>query len=168
MARGSVFRLEVGYPVFMTEGTTLVHGHLVQLKPSETLPKVLDELHGYSAAQPENSLYLKTLVQVFRVGETDPVGAWTYSMNPAKLPRNAVLIKDGDWKKSMEEKQPLTQNLTTSQRNYIQRLGKSTGRDIVPINLDLYRELMNKGLIVDKGRRLALTQLGQEVFRFLD
>jgi hypothetical protein len=61
----------------------------------------------------------------------------------------------------------MTSKLTEKQATYIQRLGRSSGREIVPIDLTLYRELMNLELIVDKGRRLALSKLGQEVFRHL-
>ncbi len=57
--------------------------------------------------------------------------------------------------------------LTERQEAYIKKLGKSTGREIVPIDLPLYRELMNLELIVDKGRRLALSKLGHEVYRNL-
>ncbi len=57
--------------------------------------------------------------------------------------------------------------LTEKQRLYIQKLGTTTGRKIVPIDLTLYRELMKLNLIEDKGRRVALTKLGTEVFRQL-
>jgi len=57
--------------------------------------------------------------------------------------------------------------LTAKQVNYIKKLGSSSGRDIVPIDMELYRELMKMELIVDKGRRLALTKLGKEVFSYL-
>ncbi|MEQ1877452.1 MAG: gamma-glutamylcyclotransferase family protein [Bdellovibrionia bacterium] len=167
-AQGSVYRLEVGFPVFVNQGTTPVSGILLTLKPNEVLGKLLDEFHGFSAIQPDQSLFLKTPIEVRIEGREEPVQTKTYGMNPAKLPRTAVLIGDGDWMKSLSERAPMTQGLTTNQKTYIQRLGRSTGRDIVPINLDLYRELMNKGLIVDKGRRLALTALGQEVYRYLE
>ena len=40
--------------------------------------------------------------------------------------------------------------------------------DIIPIDdLTLYRELMKLELIVDKGRRLALSSLGKEVYNHL-
>lgn len=167
-AEGTVYRLEVGFPVFVAQGNTPVSGVLLKLKPSDILHKLLDEFHGYSAIQPEQSLFIKSQLEVTVEGHDSSQMTQTYSMNPAKLPRTAVLIRDGDWMKSMTERAPMTQSLTTNQKTYIQRLGRSTGRDIVPINLDLYRELMNKGLIVDKGRRLALTALGQEVFRYLE
>ncbi|MNY36180.1 hypothetical protein D3C86_1706530 [compost metagenome] len=80
---------------------------------------------------------------------------------------NAKIIAGGDWRKSIEEQPVLTAKLTERQVTYIQRLGKTTGREIIPIDLPLYRELMNLELIVDKGRRLALSKLGQEVYRHL-
>ena len=58
--------------------------------------------------------------------------------------------------------------LSEKQATYVKRLGKSTSREIVPIDLNLYRELMNLELIVDKGRRLALSKLGLEVYRHLE
>ncbi|HEX4923544.1 MAG TPA: gamma-glutamylcyclotransferase, partial [Bdellovibrionales bacterium] len=145
-----------------------IRGIFLTLRGSDVLGKILDEFHGYSAMQPEQSLFIKTPVEVQVDGVSNTMLTLTYSMNPAKLPRTAILINDGDWQRSMTERAPLTQNLTPNQKTYIQKLGRSTGRDIVPINLDLYRELMNKGLIVDKGRRLALTALGQEVYRYLE
>ena len=57
--------------------------------------------------------------------------------------------------------------LTAKHVNYIKKLGTSSGRDVIPIDLDLYRELLKMELIIDKGRRLALSKLGQEVFRYL-
>lgn len=165
-AQGSLYRLEVGYPVFIPEGETPVKGQLLQLEVTDIFWKVMDEFHGYSAQMPEKSLYLRLPISV----NVDGVAVETqvYSMNPAKLPRTATLIEGGDWQASIKEKEPFITQLSSNQKCYVQKLGKSTGRDIVPINLDLYRELMNKGLIIDKGRRLALTPLGHEVFRFLE
>jgi hypothetical protein len=74
---------------------------------------------------------------------------------------------DGDWKSLLLNQANLLDKLTERQKTYIQRLGASLGREIVPIDLPLYRELMNLELIVDKGRRLALSKLGQEVYRYL-
>ena len=67
----------------------------------------------------------------------------------------------------MAAQPPLSNKLSDSQKRYILKLGASSGRDIVPINLDIYRDLLNKGLIVDKGRRLALTNLGFDVYKYL-
>lgn len=62
----------------------------------------------------------------------------------------------------------LSEQLTEKQRSYVVKLGKCSGRDIVPIDLNLYRELLKLELVVDKGRRLALTPLGQNVFKSLN
>jgi gamma-glutamylcyclotransferase (GGCT)/AIG2-like uncharacterized protein YtfP len=164
--KGSVFRLEAGYPVLVLEGDDSVPGHLVSLENNETLWKILDEFHGYSAQSPEKSLFFRAAVEV--ITNDSLVTSCAYVMNPLRVPRSAVKIDNGDWPASIAQREPMTKTLTPNQRNYVQKLGRSTGRDIVPINLDLYRELMNKGLIVDKGRRLALTSLGQEVFRYLE
>jgi hypothetical protein len=61
--------------------------------------------------------------------------------------------------------QELSRRLTDRQRQYIVKLGHITGRKILPIDLGLYRELMKMQLIEDKGRRVALTKLGSEVFQ---
>jgi len=53
--------------------------------------------------------------------------------------------------------------LNPRQASYVKKLGQITGRDVLPIDLDLYRELMKLGLIIDKGRRLALTELGKRI-----
>ena len=165
--RGSVYRLEVGYPVFLTQGHSIIEGDVLDLEMSDMLVKILDELHGFSAKNPEKSLFLKTPIQA-ELGGGESVEVQTYALNPIKLPGNAILIDDGNWKENFAKNPPLTFNLTDKQKTYVRKLGSSSGRDIVPINLDLYRELMNKGLIVDKGRRLALTKLGLEVYRYLE
>ena len=77
-------------------------------------------------------------------------------------------VMDGDLKKSLTDKPALTEHLTEKQRNYLLKLGKSSGRDILPIDLNMYRDLIKLELVVDKGRRLALTSLGQDVFKFLN
>lgn len=61
----------------------------------------------------------------------------------------------------------LKTDLTEKQKDYILRLGRVSGREIIPIDLPLYRELMNLEIIVDKGRRLALSKLGHEIYRYL-
>lgn len=165
--QGSAYRLKVGFPALLKEGRDLIPGQLVELKGSELLVGLLDEFFGFNRLEPEKSLYCRDEIEVYPEGATEPVKAWAYFLSPTKLPMNAVRIPGGDWKKSLEEKPSLIQELTEKQTSYIQRLGKSVGREIVPIDLALYRELMNLELIVDKGRRLALSKLGQEVFRHL-
>ncbi len=164
--KGSVYRLEVGFPVFMNSGDTPIQGQIFSLHSTEITMGFLDEFHGYSIKNPEKSLHFRTVCPVVdSSGQTLEV--LVYSLNPAKLPKSARLISDGNWQQDFETTPPMTIDLTERQRSYVQRLGSSSGRDIVPINLELYRELMNKGLIVDKGRRLALTRLGLEVYKYI-
>lgn len=165
--KGTAYRLKVGFPALVKGGGDLVPGQLVELKGSELLKALLDEFYGYNPLDPDKSLYSRDEVNVYTEGSSEPVRAWTYFLNPLKLPVTAAVIPGGDWKKSIEDQPALTSRLSERQMTYIQRLGRSTGREIVPIDLTLYRELMNLELIIDKGRRLALSSLGQEVFRHL-
>ncbi len=164
---GRVYRLKVGFPVFVENGGDLVPGSLLTLKNNELLLNILDEFHGVNRDDREKSLYFRNKVDVET--EHGPDKAWVYSFNPAKLPKTAVLIEGGDWMSSLHQEPALTAKLTDRQKNYICRLANISGREIVPINdLSLYRELMNLELIVDKGRRLALSKLGYEVHRYLE
>ena len=164
--QAAAYRLKVGFPALL-QGEGFVDGHLVEIRSTDLLINLLDEFYGYNAQFPEKSLYCRQETDVQIEGSSEMVKAWVYFLNPKKLPANATLIADGDWKKSMDLEPVLTSKLTERQITYIQRLGKSTGREIVPIDLTLYRELMNLELIVDKGRRLALSKFGQEVYRHL-
>ena len=166
-ARGRIYRLKVGYPVFVENGEDLIPGSLLTLNNNDLLLNVLDEFHGYSRLDREKSLYFRSEIEVET--ESGMEKAWVYSLNPAKLPKTAILIEGGDWKDSLTREPALTDKLTERQKNYICRLASISGREIVPINdLSLYRELMNLELIVDKGRRLALSKLGHEVHRYLE
>lgn len=166
VAPGSVYKLEVGYPVYCHAGDQQVAGHLIELVDSTIVIPLLDQFHGYNLQRPEKSLFLRVPLQV-KVGES-VIETETYSINPKSLPKTAKLLPNGDWQSLLATEEPMTKSLTDTQKAYIKRLGASTGREIVPINLQLYRELMNKGLVVDKGRRLSLTSLGKEVYRFLE
>jgi gamma-glutamylcyclotransferase (GGCT)/AIG2-like uncharacterized protein YtfP len=164
--KGTAYKLKVGYPVVLKDGDYTIPGQVLELKASDLLMKLLDEMHGYNPLQPDKSLYIREEVSVTMESHTEL--AWVYYLNPKKLPDTAQLISDGDWAKAMKETPVLTEKLTEKQRCYIQKLGAASGRDIIPINdLALYRELMGLELIVDKGRRLALSKLGQEVYRYL-
>jgi hypothetical protein len=136
------------------------------LHAPELIFKLLDEFHGLSLMAPEKSLHFKENIQV-RLANGELVSAWVYSMNPAKLPKVAQRIPRGDWLADLRSHPTLPERLTERQANYIRRLAKSSGREIVPIDLALYRELMKLELVIDKGRRLALTTLGKEVARYL-
>jgi gamma-glutamylcyclotransferase (GGCT)/AIG2-like uncharacterized protein YtfP len=165
-ATGTAYRLKVGFPVFLEQGTDPVPGNFVTVRAPELLFQLLDQFHGFSELESQKSLYFRRSIKVETVsGQIEE--AWAYVLNPAKLPLSAKRIEGGNWKLSLQTTPPLTEKLTERQRHYVLRLGASTGREIVPIDLPLYRELMNLEIIVDKGRRLALSKLGHEVFRYL-
>ncbi len=168
IAQGTSYRLKVGFPVFIQSGMDQVPGQLIELKMTDLLQHLLDEFHGFNQQQPEKSLYFRSQITVQCQATKEALQAWTYTFNPDKIPAGATRIEGGDWSKSLTENPPITAQLSEKQRAYILKLGASSGRDIVPIDLGLYRELMNLEMIVDKGRRLALSKLGQEVYRFLD
>lgn len=163
--RGTAYRAKVGFPLIIEDGQTEIPGQLVEINATDVFMAMLDEYFGFNPLYPEKSLHFRRTV----VAQTQsgPVECMTYFLNPAKLPLQAEVIADGNWQKSLKEKPDLSTTLSERQRTYIKRLGNSTGREIVPIDLPLYRELMNLELIVDKGRRLALSKLGQEVFKHL-
>ena len=178
---GRAYMLKVGYPVVIVSDDPhaqgdLIPGQILEIQGSELLGHLLDEFHGCSMLQPEKGLHLRKQIQAevtkpvggaLQAHEQFHVACDIYSLNPIKLPKNAVLIPQGDWRQYFCAQKALPGQLSDRQRQYVQKLGTSSGRDIVPIDLPLYRELMNLGLIVDKGRRLALSALGKEVLRYL-
>jgi hypothetical protein len=66
-----------------------------------------------------------------------------------------------------QSKKNILDVLTEKQIAYIKKLGQTKGRNSVPIDLNLYRDLVKLQLVVDKGRRLALSKLGSEIFETL-
>lgn len=165
---GQVYRLSVGYPVVVrTQGASQVHipGQLLTIQAPDLVFKILDEFQGFSPLIPEKSLFFKETI--LAQTEQGPVEAIIYVMNPSKLPKSAQLIGDGNWLANLQAESPITQSLTERQASYVKRLSQVTGREILPIDMELYRELMKLELVVDKGRRLALSKLGQEVARYL-
>ena len=163
---GSAYRLKVGYPVFVNRGLDQVPGCELQLEKPELSFQVLDEFLGYNAKVPEKSIHVKTKV-LAKTPAGQETECLTYAYNFAKLPKTAHLIERGDWGSSLERYPVVNRQLTERQKEYIRKLGASKGREIVPIKLDLYRELLNLDIVVDKGRRLALSPLGKEVYQFL-
>ncbi|MBL7546191.1 MAG: gamma-glutamylcyclotransferase [Bdellovibrionaceae bacterium] len=163
--QGAVYRSKVGFPFLAKSGTDSVQGLLVRLNPSDMCIHILDELMGFFPQNPAQGLTHREVVKVST--SNGSVEAFVYFLNSEKISSELKYIENGDWQRVLVEKPPLPQKLTERQRNYIQKLGKSSGRDIVPIDLALYRELMNLELVIDKGRRIALTKLGQEVYRYL-
>lgn len=163
--KGAIYQLKVGFPAMVLEGADQIVGQLFELSGSELLIQLLDQFYGYNSQDPSKSVYHRESVFV-QVGDSIE-SAFIYVLNPDKIPAGAVRIDGGDWQSSLRNSPPLTEKLSERQRSYIQRLGSSSGREIVPIDLGLYRELMSLELIVDKGRRLALSKLGQDLFRHL-
>lgn len=163
----SAYRLQVGFPVLVNTKQSLIQGQLVELAMDSTLLAVLDTLHGVHPIDPSKSLYHREEFEIIKSSGL-PETAQVYFYNPKKIKSKDQLIVDAEWKKSLEVNPPLSKNLTERQREYILKLGAAKGRDIVPIqDLTLYRELMKLELIVDKGRRLALSSLGKDVYAHL-
>ena len=164
--KGAMYRLPVGYPVFSDEGEHSVGGHLVELKSNDTLWILLDDLHGVHKTQPEKGLHFKKMIQV-RKADGSIEECIAYVVNPAKMPAQCRPIENSNWMDDIKAEPPMTESLSEPQIKYLKKLGQSSGRDIIPIKLELYRELMKLELIVDKGRRLALSKFGKEVYRYL-
>lgn len=167
--KGKAFRLMAGYPVVVQSdqltASDHVSGDILTLRKNDFLIHLLDEFHGIHPVDPSKSLFHRIEVQCQT--EMDLQMAWTYLFNGQKLPKTATPILNSDWQENLRSHPPLTQQLTEKQRTYILKLGQASGREIIPIDLSLYRELMNLELIVDKGRRLALSKVGHEVFKYL-
>ncbi len=173
--RGKAYMLKTGYPVVIVSENTsengdVIPGQILEIRGSELLGHLLDEFHGCSLLHPEKGLHFRK--QIFAYPEDISSGVPSvecdvYSLNPSKLPKNAFYLAGGNWQSHFAMDKTLPEQLSERQRQYIHKLGSTSGRDIVPIDLPLYRELMNLGLIVDKGRRLALSSLGKEVYRYL-
>ena len=163
---GTIFRLPVGYPAYHSQGAQKIEGHLVKLLKPEVSVPLLDQFHGYSQLDLDKSLFHRVMIEA-ETTAGEKILTQVYSVNLKRLSPRAEVVMDGDWKKALREKPALTEQLTEKQRSYVLKLGKSSGRDIVRIDLDMYRELLKLELVVDKGRRLALTPLGQDVFKYL-
>lgn len=170
---GFAYRTPVGYPVLLNtnaqgtlDGAQWIEGQLLTLSAPDLFYRILDEYYGYSPFTPDKSLHWKEKTEV-QCETGDTINCSIYLMNPSKLPKGSSYIEDGNWRKSLDLQPPLMNELTEKQVTYIKRLSQSSGREIVPIDLNLYRELLKLELIVDKGRRLALTKLGKEVARHL-
>lgn len=163
---GTCCRTPAGFPVILEEGQDSIPGKLITLELSTVAEAVFDELQGYNPQNLAVSMTHKKSVLVTQQG-FETTEAITYFLNPEKKTSAFIHIPGGNWREFLRQNPALPSRLTERQKTYIAKLGGSSGRDIVPIDLALYRELMNLELIVDKGRRLALSKLGQEVCRYL-
>lgn len=162
---GAAYKLKVGYPILLKDGQSLIPGQVIEIKSADLMMGLLDEFYGFSAVEPQKSLHFRERITVTLENGAQE-DCWAYFLNPKKLPTTAVKIESHEWEPALRAPK-FTQQLTERQVTYIRKLGTVTGREVVPIDLPLYRELMNLELIVDKGRRLALSKFGQEVYRYL-
>lgn len=165
--RGTAFHLEVGYPVLVDNGNDTVFGSVVRLKDADLLFKILDEFHGHSLTEPSKSLYLRSTLVANKVPSMEEVKVFGYTLNPTKLPRGATRITDGNWLRAMSEQPSILNTLTERHKGYIKKLAESDRRETIVYPLDVCRDLERMQIIVDKGRRFALTNLGKEVSRFI-
>jgi gamma-glutamylcyclotransferase (GGCT)/AIG2-like uncharacterized protein YtfP len=160
---GQVYRLRCGYPILSVEGSDQVPGHLFELEVPESFWSVMDQLLGVSGEQ--ESLWIRQTVSVDCAN--DGVLAQAYVLNPEMQSQVLRPIPQGRWSEDMTQAPPLTQHLETRHLDYLKKLSQARGRELVPYKLDVYRTLMSLELIKDKGRRPALTRLGQEISQFL-
>lgn len=165
--KGAVYRHPIGFPVLLEQGEQQIQGQLLQLTLDETLLSLLDTFHGVNPKDPEKGLHFRKSVQVQRA-DGAACEAQVYFFNPKKVTSKMCVISDETWQENLQKEPSLVESLSDRQKTYVLKLGSVKGRDIVPINdLTLYRELMKLELIVDKGRRLALSSLGKEVYNHL-
>lgn len=165
--KADIYRLSCGFPVVeLQNASQLIEGNLLELSTPESYWVILDQLLGVDGLKPEKSLFQRKEVEVM-TDNYSKISCQVYCLNPKKLTKKLTKITDGDWKKNMVKQPPIVNLLQDRHKDYIVRLSKTKGRDILPIKLDLYRELLSMELIVDKGRRLALTPLGKEASLFI-
>lgn len=166
--RGQVMRLRCGFPALNPlDGQDLIEGQVYELKVPFSYWNILDELLGIDPQKPDRSLWVRQVVDVL-VDNFSKLPCQAYCLNTNKRAHLYKKITGGAWQSDLTKNPPITSLLQSRHREYLIKLSRSRGRDIVPIKLDLYRELLNMELIVDKGRRLALTPLGEEAALFLD
>lgn len=163
--KGALYRNKVGFPVLTLEGADRIQGQVVTLKDSCLLVGLLDQFYGYNEQDPAKSNFLRE--NIFIQTTTGVKSAWVYALNPERRPLGLEYIENGDWQSVLSQKPTLLEKMNDRQKSYVLKLGACSGRDIVPIDLGLYRELMSLELIVDKGRRLALSKVGQELYKYL-
>ena len=165
--RGTVYRLKVGYPVLVEGGQDLVRGQVAQLQLSDIALELMDQLNGFHKLNQQDSLFWRKEIMI-TTQDQGVQRVWAYVLNPARVPKDAMVVRDGDWLTHMKEQPALPETLTEKQRHYILKLGRASSREVIPIEMGMYRELLKLEIIVDKGRRLALSKLGHDVFKYLN
>jgi hypothetical protein len=164
LAKASLYQLKCGIPMLLNEGETWLAGQAVELDFAEAHWPIIDAVNGFYASTPEKGFVVRETIQATtQAGE--PLLLQAYCLNPLKKNQAQAQTIESAIETLGEES--LIQRLTERQKTYIFKLSRAKGREIVPIDMALYRELISLELIVDKGRRLALTNLGQEISHFL-
>lgn len=165
--KGSLHVLSCGLGLLSPEGNSLIPGTLVELDMPESYLPILDVLSGYDVAAPKKSFVYRQTITVSPV-EAQPLQTQTYCINAEKKIAGIKKLEGEELDAYFgQSKLSLIDKLTERQKTYLQKLAQAKGREIVPVDMALYRELMSLELIVDKGRRLALTRLGSEISLFL-
>jgi gamma-glutamylcyclotransferase (GGCT)/AIG2-like uncharacterized protein YtfP len=164
--KGTMNKLTCGLPILSTPGDQMIPGQLVELNIPESYWPILDALNGYNASNLKKSFLVREAVEVILM-EGPSVSAQTYCLNAARSSHVAELLSSESWESVVESSTNLVEKLTERQKTYLQKLSQAKGREIIPVDMALYRELMSLELIIDKGRRIALTRLGLEISHFL-
>jgi len=163
--RGQAYRLRCGYPIVLpSDGGDWIEGVLYELNAPDSFWSIMDEMIGVDLTKPGLWTRDKVFVQCNHLSQTI---ATFYGLNAQKMRQVFRPIKAGRWHEDMSLAPPLTQQLDERHLDYIKKLSKAKGRELVPYKLDVYRALLSMELIKDKGRRPALTSLGQEISLFL-
>ncbi len=166
-----VYRVPTGFPVLVQKSDISdydqILGQLVEIKYDETLISLMDSFFGVHPTDEAKSLHFRRVVKI-KKNSGEQEDAQVYLYNPKKLTTKSEKIVGGIWQEALRLNPPVSEQLSEQQKTYILKLGKAKARDIIPVdNLSLYRELMKLELIVDKGRRLALSSLGKDVYKHL-
>lgn len=162
-AKGQLHKLTCGLPILSNQGDQAIPGQLVELNISENHWPILDALNGFNPLNLKKSLLVRETISV-SVPESASVLAQTYTLNSSRSAHIAEELNPTDLALPAGG---IVDKLTEKQKNYIQKLSQAKGREIVPVDMALYRELISLELIIDKGRRIALTRLGLEISHFI-
>jgi hypothetical protein len=162
---GTMYKLQCGLSLLVNEGEGTVSGLAVELDIPETQWPIFDAINGCQLEPASTKNFIVKEKLVVQEGELQGARLDAYCLNPHKKLQTLGPILGGSMAPATNF--DLLSSLTVRQKTYIQKLAKVKGREVVPIDLAVSRELIAMQLIVDKGRRLALTNLGQEVSCFL-
>ena len=154
--------MHCGYPILkIDKAGELVEGVLVDLEAPESFWAVLDGLMGVNQLEAEKC-FLNRCSAPIRIDSFTTNKAQTYCINPKKITKSHKKINRYQWCYEVNKVVKDLKKLNNRHRQYISKLSQVKGRNVVPIEMDIYRELLSMDLIVDRGRRLALTPLEEK------